>query len=86
MSKQGLPSDHTMLKPLGTLINTTYPPNLASTDSRYSIVRYRVIDYKLGINPYTRKTELFEQLECLSIEKKMPKSVKIQPNLVWKYI
>ena len=81
-----------MLRPLGTIIVSTVEPSLSCTDSSYSIVKYRVVDYRLALNPKTMKDEIMEELECLSIKQYQPKSVSYVPvqvtqyKPVWEYV
>jgi hypothetical protein len=84
--------DAEMLKPLGTLITVAYPPDTASTSNEYSIIRYRVVDYVLALNPETLEEELMEKLEVLSVEKRLPVSMSYIPKQViewvpkWRYV
>ena len=65
---------------------TVCDPSLYSTDSRYSVVKHRIVDHVKCLNPKTGRTELGEMLECISIRKYQPKSVSYVSKQVVEYV
>jgi len=74
-----------MLRPLGTIIVVTIPPSMTSTDSRYSIVKYRVVDYATFVNMDWTE-EKGEVLETISVKKILPKSFTFEVRMVPKVV